>query len=405
MTGPFQGHRVLLGVTGSIAVYKAVDLASKLSQAGAMVDVLMTPSAMEFVAPLTFRSITHRPVVTNLFDPDSPEAVGHVALAKAADILVIAPATAHTLGKLAWGLADDPVSTTALATAAPVLVAPAMDGAMWENAAVQANVEVLKQRGITVAGPARGRLASGLEGWGRMLETPELLGHIAQVLGRHGELAGRKVVVTAGGTQEPIDPVRVVANRSSGKMGYAVAEAARDRGARVVLVAGPTALADPVGVEVVPAPTADAMREAVLDACRDADALVMAAAVADYRPAESHQDKMKKADAPWSLELVPTADILSEAPSHLVRVGFAAESSDLVENARAKLVAKGIDLIVANDITQEGSGFGADANRVTLLDGTGGAEELPLLPKYEVAWRLLDRVVALLQGRPQAARR
>ena len=401
MISPLLGRRVLLGVSGSIAVYKAVDLASKLTQAGALVDVLMTQSSLQFVTPLTFRSVTHRPVMTDLFDPESPEAVEHIALATAADILVVAPATANVIAKLANGFADDPVSVTYLATKAPTLVAPAMDGNMWEHPAVQANVETLKQCGVQFAGPGSGHLASGLEGWGRLLETHELLGHIAMALGRMGDLAGRTVVISAGGTHEPIDPVRVVANRSSGKMGYAIAEAARDRGANVVLVAGPTALADPVGVRVVSVETAAQMHDAVLDACNNADALIMAAAVADYKPTEPSAQKIKKSDETLHVDLESTADIIASAPRNILRVGFAAESANLLANAKIKLQKKGLDLIAANDITHEGSGFGADTNQVTLLDAQGGAEQLPLLPKYDVAWRLLDRVVSLLQGKGQ----
>jgi phosphopantothenoylcysteine decarboxylase/phosphopantothenate--cysteine ligase len=402
--GPLQDRRVLLGVTGSIACYKAVDLASKLTQAGALVDVLMTASALEFVTPLTFRSVTHRPVVTNIFDPESREAVEHVALAQEAEVLVVAPATAHTLAKLAWGMADDPVSITALATSAPVVLAPAMDAGMWEHPAVQANLETLKQRGAVIVGPASGHLASGIKGKGRLVEPQELLGHIAQVLGRHGDLAGRIVVVSAGGTQEPLDPVRTLTNRSSGKMGYAVAEAARDRGAEVVLVAGPTALPDPVGVRVVRAPTSEEMSEAVLEACRGADVLVMAAAVADYRPVEVSSDKVKRGSGRWSLELDSTPDILAQAPARVVRVGFAAESANLIQNAQVKLHQKGIDLMVANDITSPGSGFGTDTNQVVILNPLGNAEEIPLLPKYEVALRILDRVATILQSRDQPVR-
>ena len=404
MIRPLQDRRVLLGVTGSIACYKAVDLASKLTQAGALVDVLMTASALEFVTPLTFRSVTHRPVITNIFDPESPEAVEHVALAQEAEVLVVAPATAHTLAKLAWGMADDPVSITALATSAPLVLAPAMDAGMWEHPAVHANVETLKQRGVVIVGPASGHLASGIKGMGRLVEPQELLGHIAQALGRHGDLAGRTVVVSAGGTQEPLDPVRTLTNRSSGKMGYAVAEAARDRGADVVLVAGPTTLPDPVGVRVVRTPTAEEMSEAVLEACRGTDVLVMAAAVADYRPVEMSSDKVKRGSGRWSLELDATPDILAQAPASVVRVGFAAESADLIQNAQVKLHQKGIDLMVANDITSPGSAFGTDTNQVVILDPLGNAEEIPLLPKYEVALRILDRVAAILQSRGQPVR-
>ena len=294
MPRPFQGKHIVLGVTGSIACYKAVDLASKLSQAGAHVDVIMTESATKFVSPITFRSITHRPVVTDMFDPASEFGIHHVAVAERADIVVVAPATADFIAKAANGMADDALGTTILATTAPVLIAPAMDGHMYENAATQANLESLRGRGVSIAGPASGHLASGLSGKGRLLETPELLGNIALVLGRNGDLAGRKIVVSAGGTQEPIDPVRIITNRSSGKMGYAIAEAARDRGAQVTLVTAPTSLDDPTGVEVQQAATVAEMREAVLGACEGANVLVMAAAVSDYRPAQTAPQKIKK---------------------------------------------------------------------------------------------------------------
>ena len=399
MSGPFHGKRILLGVSGSIAAYKAADLASKLTQGGAEVDVLMTHSATRFVTPLTFRSITHRPVLTDLFDPDSPEAIEHVALARAADLLAIAPATAHMLAKLALGLADDPISVTALATGAPLLIAPAMDANMWEHPAVRQNVNTLIERGAIIVGPGQGRLASGLTGWGRLAETPELLGRIAQALGANGDLRGWSIVVSAGGTQEPLDPVRVLTNRSSGKMGYAIAEAARDRGADVTLVTAPAVLDPPVGVRVERADTAEQMRNAVQEAACSADALVMAAAVADYRPAEPSGEKLKKeAMADLTVALERTEDIVAAAPDGIVKVAFAAESSDLLKNARAKLVGKGVDLVAANDITLPDSGFGSDENKVWLVEESGDAE-LPLMAKYEVAMAILDRVVALLDAR------
>lgn len=405
MNGPFVHKRILLGVSGSIAAYKAVDLASKLTQAGAAVDVLLSHSATQFVTPLTFRSVTHRPVVTDLFDVHSPEAVEHIALAKAADVLVIAPATAHMIAKLALGMADDPISVTVLATTAPLLVAPAMDANMWQHPAVLANADKIVERGGVIVGPGRGRLASGLEGWGRLAETPELMGRIAQLLGRHGDLASRTIVVSAGGTEEPIDPVRVVSNRSSGKMGYALAEAARDRGANVVLVAAPTALDDPPGVDVRHVDTAAEMRDAVLAACADADALIMAAAVADYTPARPSAQKLKKRTTDGlTVEMVKTDDILSSAPAGIVRVGFAAESDDLLDNARAKLDAKHLDLIVANDITLPDAGFGTDTNKVTLI-APGETMDLPLMSKYDVGIAILDRVAALLATDRSAARR
>ena len=324
MPRPFQGKNIVLGVTGSIACYKAVDLASKLSQAGALVDVIMTESATKFVSPITFRSITHRPVVTDMFDPESELGIHHVAVAERADIVVVAPATADFIAKAANGLADDALGTTILATTAPILMAPAMDGHMYENAATQENLEKLRSRGVAFAGPASGHLASGLSGKGRLLETQELLGHISLVLGREDDLAGRKVVVSAGGTQEPIDPVRIITNRSSGKMGYAIAEAARDRGAQVTLVTAPTALDNPTGVELCHASSVAEMRDSVLGACNGADVLVMAAAVSDYRPAEIAAQKIKKdADSDgMTLHLLKNEDFFNEVPNGVFSRGI-----------------------------------------------------------------------------------
>ncbi len=400
MNSPFENRSVVLGVTGSIACYKAVDLASKLAQAGAQVDVVLTRGAVNFVMPLTFRSITHRPVVTEVFDPDSELSVEHVALARRADIVVVAPATAHTIAKIAHGLADDMLTTTLLATSAPVLVAPAMDADMHQNAAVQENLATLRSHGTTIVGPAKGRLASGLWGSGRLVEPAELMGHIAAVLGRGGDLAGRTIVVSAGGTSEPIDPVRVITNRSSGKQGYAIAEAARDRGARVTLVAAPTALPDPAAIEVTRVETVAQMRQAVLDACQQADVLIMAAAVSDFRPAETarHKIKKEKGGGGLVLPLTENADFLLEVPERVMKVGFAAESQNLLENARQKLASKGLAVIAANDITATDSGFATDDNRVTILDSQGGTEDVPLSSKYAVGHRILDRVVKLLDA-------
>jgi len=394
-----KGKRIVLGVSGSIAAYKAVDLASKLTQAGALVDVVLTREACEFVTPLTFGSLTHRRVATSLFDANAEHSIEHVMLAKAADIVVVAPATANVLAKYAHGLADDMLTTTLLATAVPVVVAPAMDGHMWDNPATQQNVATLRGRGVVFVGPSTGYLASGLTGVGRLEETAEIVGTISMVLGRKGDLAGKHIVVTAGGTQEPIDPVRVITNRSSGKMGYAIAEAARDRGASVTLIAAPTALPDPVGVRVVTAATARQMREAVLAALPGASALIMAAAVADFEAANPATSKIKKNGSKLTLELANTPDILSEAKGPFVRVGFAAESNDVLANAREKLQKKALDLIVANDITERGSGFGTETNRVVILDCTGKEESLPVMPKYDVAGRILDRVVPLLASK------
>jgi phosphopantothenoylcysteine decarboxylase/phosphopantothenate--cysteine ligase len=303
---------------------------------------------------------------------------------------------------MAAGLADDPLTTTILATQAPVMVAPAMDAHMYDNPATQDNLSRLRSRGVHVAGPARGRLASGLMGMGRLVETPELMGNISAILGQKGDLAGRAVVVSAGGTQEPIDPVRVITNRSSGKMGYAIAEAARDRGAKVVLVTAPTSLPDPVAVQVVKVSTALDMRDAVQKAVADSDVLIMAAAVADYMPVSAADQKIKKSAASLSIELDKTPDILQETNGSFIKVGFAAESEDLLENARDKVVRKSLDLIVANDITQEGSGFGTDTNKVFIVDKKGDVEDLPLMSKYEVSNCILDRVRELLAARPPA---
>ena len=397
MAGPLADKHVVLGVTGSIACYKALDLASKLMQAGALVDTIMSYGATQFVAPLAFRSLTHRVVVTDTFDPDSEYSVEHVALAHQADVIVVAPATVHCIAKLALGLADDPLTTTIVAAKCPLVVAPAMDGNMFDHPATQANLATLKERGAVIAGPGIGRLASGLSGVGRLLETPELLGHIAYAMGKYGDLAGRTVVVSAGGTMEPIDPVRVITNHSSGKMGYALAEAARDRGADVVLVTAPTSLADPALVKVVQVRTAEEMGQVIQEHVTKADALVMAAAVADYRPTETAGQKIKKADDDLNISLAKTTDILKSAKGNFVRVGFAAESQNLVENAKAKVGSKNLDLIAANDITAEGSGFGSDTNKVTLIDRDLAVEELPLLSKYEVSNRILDRVKVLFK--------
>ena len=399
MHNPLQDRRIVLGVTGSIACHKAVDLASKLTQEGASVDVIMTRGAANFVTALAFRSITHRPVVTEMFEPQSEMSIDHVVLAESSDAIVVAPATAHTIAKIALGLADDALSTTVLATRSPVMICPAMDGRMFENPATQENLQKLSARGYVIAGPAEGRLASGLCGPGRLLETPEIIGHLRQLLGRCGDLAGRKIVVSAGGTQEAIDPVRFISNRSSGKMGYAIAEAARDRGATAVVVSAATALPAPAGVRVVPAVSAIEMRDAVLSECQDADALVMAAAVADWRPEKVAGRKIKKGDVGhWTIELVRTPDILCGiGGERLVKVGFAAESEDLIVNAKAKLTSKGLDLIVANDITEDQSGFGTDTSRVAIVDGSGEVEELGLMSKYQVGHRILDRVAVILR--------
>ena len=388
---------IVLGITGSIAAYKAADLASKLTQSGARVEVIMTESATKFIAPLTLRNLTGRPVVTSMWELASEFSIEHVALAEAADIVVIAPATANIIAKLAAGIADDMLGCTVLATKAPVVVAPAMDVNMFQNPITQDNLAKLKARGFTIVDPAYGRLASGAIGLGRLAETETIIGIIQQVLGRSGDLAGKRLVVTAGGTQEPIDPIRHISNRSSGKMGYAVAEAARDRGATVALIMAPTSLPEPAGIEVVQVNTAAEMKEAVAKATQQSDALIMAAAVADYQPKSAVGKKIKKeAAAGLTIELVRTPDILAEVKGKFLRVGFAAETENLIENARQKLKQKQLDLIAANDVTDPSSAFGSDTNKVTLIDRDGKEESLPLMTKREVADKILDKVVELL---------
>ena len=388
---------VVLGVAGSIAAYKAAYLASQLTQAGADVEVIMTEAATKFITPITFRSITGSPVVTEMFDLASEYSAEHIALAEAADVVVIAPATANIIAKLAAGIADDMLSCTVLATKAPVIVAPAMNVNMYENPITQDNLAKLRARDFAIVGPAYGRLASGKMGLGRLVDIDEVLGTICQVLGKGGDLAGKRIVVTAGGTQEPVDPVRCLTNCSSGKMGYALAEAARDRGAQVVLVSAPSALSRPPGMDVVDIRTAQEMYEAVKKAAAKADALIMAAAVADYRPVKVSENKIKRQQvSSLTLELERTPDILGEVKGNFVRVGFAAESENMVANAEEKLHKKQLDLIAANDITAADSGIGTDANQVVIIDRQDKIEELPLLPKREVADRILDRVVELL---------
>ena len=397
------GKRIILGVTGSIAAYKAADLASRLTQAGAQVDAVLTSAAEKFITPLTFQSVTGRKAFTDSDLWGGEAHVLHVGLGHSADLLVIAPCTAGTLAKLAHGLADNLLTITALAAACPVILAPAMDGAMFDAPATQDNLATLAERGAVIVGPAQGHLASGLSGVGRLVEPAELLGHIRLVLGKGGPLAGRRVVITAGGTQEPLDAVRVLTNRSSGKQGYALAQTAIDMGARVCLITAPTALTAPVGAELLSVQTAEEMKQAVLTGLGGADALIMAAAVADFRPSHPSGDKLKKRDGIPQVELEAAPDILravadlpSTARPRLV-VGFAAESRDLLENAAEKLKAKKLDLIAANDISAEGVGFAGETNRVTLLYPDGQREELPLMSKGEVAGILLQRVAALLE--------
>jgi phosphopantothenoylcysteine decarboxylase/phosphopantothenate--cysteine ligase len=391
---PLGSRHISLGVTGSIAAFKAADLASKLRQLGADVEVVMTPAATRFVTPLTFQSLTGRPVVVDMFVTEEAEA--HAEVSRRADALVIAPASADCLANLAHGQAPDMVSLTALATAAPIVVAPAMDSQMWENPATRANVALLEDRGVVFAGPREGRLASGRTGSGRMSEVPEILGVLRQALGaRSGDLAGRHILVTAGGTQEPIDPVRYIGNRSTGKMGIAVAEAAIDRGARVTVVCGPTvSVPVPHGARCLPVGTTLELLAAMEHLAPTADAVVMAGAPADFRSAASATQKIKKQDNDDALRvhLVKNPDVIATLQGGGVRVGFAAETENLATNAVEKLARKRLDFIVANDVTREGSGFGADTNEVTVFHADGRVDEFPIMTKYEVGHAILDRI-------------
>jgi phosphopantothenoylcysteine decarboxylase / phosphopantothenate---cysteine ligase len=390
---------IVLGVTGGIAAYKAVDLASKLTQSGAKVHVILTKSALEFIKPLTFESLTNQAVVTDIFQSSANHHANHIAFAEMADMVIIAPATANIIAKITWGIADDMLTCTVLATRAPVVITPAMHTQMYEKPVTQENLAKLKSRGFYIIEPAVGRLASGGYGPGRFPETETIIGHLNKVAGRNGDLAGKNITVTAGGTQEPIDPVRIIGNRSSGKMGYAIAEAARDRGANVTLITTPTALARPVGLEIVSVETAKQMKEAVEKAVVNTQALVMAAAVADYQVAKVAANKIKKETGGLTLELVNTPDILTEVSGNFLKIGFAAESQDLITNARKKVEKKNLDLIVANDITEANSIFGSDTNKVTLIGRDGTPESLPVMSKRDVADRLLDRVVRLLKNK------
>ncbi len=383
---------IVLGVTGSIAAYKAVDIANKLTQDGANVDVVMTRSAQEFVTPLTFQTLTRRKVYTSLWD-ESNEGVVHIDLAQKADVVLIAPATANIIAKLANGYADDLLTDVVLATRSPVVIAPAMNVNMYENAITQENIQKLKDRGFIFIEPVEGRLACGVYGKGKLAETHHILGIIRTVIGRSGDMAGKKVVITAGGTREPIDPVRFISNRSSGKMGHALAEAARDRGALVTLITAST-MDYPAGMDIIPVNTADEMCAEVVKACKDADALMMTAAVSDYKPSNVAKQKIKKSDQELDLHLSKNTDILSQVKEDMIKIGFAAESNDIIRNAIEKLHKKELDLIVANDITQDAWGFGSEYNKVTLIDGNENINELPIMTKRKVSDVICDWLVS-----------
>ncbi|HLW81880.1 MAG TPA: bifunctional phosphopantothenoylcysteine decarboxylase/phosphopantothenate--cysteine ligase CoaBC [Candidatus Acidoferrales bacterium] len=398
--------RVALGVSGGVAAYKAAELVRRLQKEKLAVQVVMTRAAQEFVTPLTFAALTGEKVITELFGDKQAtanleSAIEHIAVAQRIDLLVIAPATADVLAKLANGIADDFLTTLYLATKAPVVVAPAMNVNMWEHPATQKNLETLRERGVRVVQPDEGYLACGMTGPGRLAGTEAISAAVCEALGLKHDFDGMNVVITAGPTVEDVDPVRVLTNRSSGKMGYALADAASRRGARVTLISGPTELRAPNEVDWVPVRSTEEMHRAVSERSRDAHVVIMAAAVSDYRPAAPGTQKIKRAEGRLTLELEPTMDILAELgreKGSRILVGFAAETERLAENARRKLAAKGADMIVANDVTKEGAGFDTDTNVVSFFLRDGREVELPKMSKFEVANRILDQVAEIRKG-------
>ncbi len=393
-----RGKRILLGVSGSIAAYKAVDILRRLGEEGAEVRVVLTRNAARFVTALTFSALSGRPVLTDEFSDGGWGPMGHIAVSDGLDLLVVAPATANIIAKMAAGIADDALSTVLVAAACPIIVAPAMNDRMYRNPVLRRNVDVLRASGVRFVEPGTGALACGVEGQGRLAETEGIMGEVRAALCPSGALAGTRVLVTSGPTREPIDAVRFLSNPSSGRMGYAIAAAARDRGAAVVLVSGPTSLAAPPGVRLIPVMTASEMRAAVLEQARTAQVVIMAAAVSDFRPAEPAVGKIKKSEASLVLQLEPTEDILlslGRDKGGRILVGFAAETDDVLRNAREKLERKNLDLVVANDIGMPGAGFGTLTNAVTLIDRSGATSEIPLTSKAAVAEAILDRVEEL----------
>nr|WP_245526676.1 bifunctional phosphopantothenoylcysteine decarboxylase/phosphopantothenate--cysteine ligase CoaBC [Acetohalobium arabaticum] len=396
-----KNKSILLGVTGGIAAYKALEIVSSLKKLGAEVDVIMTESATEFVQPLSFRSLSHNPVIVDMFTEPKQWNVKHISLAEKADLCLIAPATANIIGKVANGIADDMLSTTVMATNAPVLLAPAMNCNMYDNPILQQNLTKLKELDYQLIEPDAGYLACGTEGKGRLPAPDEIVNELIKRLTKGLELTDQRILITAGGTQEPIDPVRFIGNHSSGKMGYTVAKEAARRGAEVTLVTAPTALQTPVGVESIQVQTAQQMYERVMELQAEQDIIIKAAAVADYRPQKIAENKIKKDDSDLVIKLERNPDILAELGNRKeekLLVGFAAESEDLIANAEEKLERKNLDLILANDITADDAGFGTDTNRGIIISRTD-REELPTLPKEEVASRLLDRITNLLERR------
>jgi len=397
-----KGKSILLGISGGIAAYKVPELVRKLRKAEAEVQVIMTKNAQEFISPLTFQTVSNNPVITEMFAPVMTSEVAHISLADKADLVVVAPATANVIAKFAIGLADDFLSTTVLATKAPILLAPAMNVNMYTNPATQENLEILKKRGFYCVGPGKGELACGWEGKGRMSEVEEICQSIKTILGPK-DLKGKKILITAGPTQEPLDPIRFITNRSSGKMGYALAEAAQIRGAQVTLITGPTQVALPHGVKVVSVETAAQMHAEAIKLYKKMDTVIMAAAVADYRPADFSPQKIKKEKDNVNISMVKNPDILAEMGKKkgtTFLVGFAAETENLLANAQQKLQTKNIDLMVANDVTQPGAGFETNTNIVTLLCRNGKSEKLPQMSKAFLAHKIFDKIKAL-QSEPK----
>jgi phosphopantothenoylcysteine decarboxylase/phosphopantothenate--cysteine ligase len=394
-----KGKHILLGVTGGIAAYKSAELIRLFIKAGCLVKVIMTKHAKEFITPLTLQTLSGNPVFMDLFSLIRDHDIAHIALAEEADILVIAPATANVIGKMAAGMADDLLTTVALATKAPVLICPAMNANMYENAVVRENMRKLASRGCHIMAAAEGQLACKTEGSGRLPDPQDILDEVQSLL-TEKDLVGKRILVTAGPTREPFDPVRFITNYSSGKMGYALAIVARRRGAAVTLISGPSVLPVPAGVDFIPVSSAVEMREAVMKHLTGADIIIKSAAVADFRPSKRADTKIKKKSGPLTLTLERNPDILAEIgriKEGRILIGFAMESENLVENAKAKLMKKNLDLIVANDVKQSGAGFQTDTNIVKILDRTGGIEELPLMNKMEVAGRILDRAKRLFK--------
>lgn len=405
-----DGKNIVVGVCGGIAAYKAVELVSRLKKAGATVYVIMTKAATEFVTPLTFRELSGNPVAVDLWSEVKHWNVEHIALASAADLFVVAPATANMIGKVANGIADDMLSTTIMATKAPVIMAPAMNTNMYNNPLVKQNIAKLTALGYSFLEPASGMLACGVEGQGRLPEPVSIVDYIIGFMGKQfaisaqsvkeNDLTGKKIIVTAGGTREPLDPVRYIGNRSSGKMGYALAEAARVRGATVTLISGPTRLKPPEEVAYVPVETAEEMRQAVLAEYPTADIVIKAAAVADYKPEQVALQKIKKADDTLTLVLEKNPDILLELGQHKkqqILIGFAAETESLLQNAGDKLMRKNLDMIVANDVTQAGAGFNTDTNIVKLLYRDGRIEEIARMTKRELADLIFDKIQQIIK--------